>query len=222
MRKRPLALFGAALLFLYLPAEYIFAWIGGKSIAPFDFFLSVICPVLLLVGLIHVTRVGWYTLVALIALWGVRDLYEYYASHGTSLVPLLVHLCIYCFSLGYFINPRIRPVYFDPKLRWWRSKRRYETHMAFLMHENHQWHYPILRNISEGGCFVETQDLLELNAPIDVTIPLPAPLNVSVIKARGEVRWISTNPHRTGMGVEFINPPPQYQRALKEFVQNQL
>lgn len=219
MRKRPLALFASALLFLYFPLELAFNWYRGlEPIEPHDIVLSVILPLILLTGLIRVTRVGWYTLVMLVALWGVQDLYSYYAEQGSSIYPLLIHLAIYAVSIGYFINPRIRHLYFDPKLRWWRTKRRYETHLPFIMSCDRKWHYPILRDISEGGCFIETRNLLDINSRIQIAIPLPEPIQGSVIKAQGEVKWISHSSTRFGMGVQFIDATIQSEKLLEEFV----
>ena len=68
MPKRPFALFLSALLFLYFPIELI--WKSHKSleIHTIDIILSGIIPLVLLVFLIRVTKIGWYTLIAMIAL----------------------------------------------------------------------------------------------------------------------------------------------------------
>lgn len=222
MHRRPFSLFFCALLFLYFPAEFVWRWYQGAPIQWFDVTLSVLLPLALLVGLIRIAKVWWYTLVALVALWGVEDLYQYYLSRGASVGPLLVHLVIYAISLAYFINPRIRHLYFDPKLRWWRTKRRYETHLPLLMRHQEEWLYPILRNVSLGGCFVETTRLVDVNCPLRICIPLPVPLGISMIKVEGEVRWVSKNPLRQGVGVQFMDPPRPVVRALREYVARQL
>ena len=147
---------------------------------------------------------------------------ERYYGAGHSVTPFLIHIGIYLFSLSYFINPRIRHLYFDPKMRWWRTKPRYETYVPFIMNHNSEWQYPILRNVSEGGCFIETPRLLGVTEQVQIAIPLPVPLGVSVIKAVGEVRWVSNNPARHGIGVEFIDPLPEHTKALAEFVRQQL
>jgi len=223
MKKRPLSLFLSSLLFLYFPFElFIRVWTKDFSPATTDILLSVVFPIALLFGLIRVTLVGWYNLIALISLWGVRDLYEYYMSRGASLGALIVHLGIYALSLSYFINPRIRHLYFDPKMRWWKTKPRYETHMALMTSHDKRWDYPILRNISEGGCFIETPTPAGMNETVAIAIPLPVPLEVSVIKAVGTVRWVSRSPSMHGMGIQFNDPDPQHVRAIQEFVRRHL
>ncbi len=221
MRKRPFLLFVAAASFLFFPLELLHEINIGRPVVPVDYLLEGIVPIILAVGLMRVTRIGWYTLVAMVSLWGVRDLWSYYQEAGAT-GPFLVHIAIYVFSMTYFINPRIRHVYFDPKLRWWRLKKRFETHSPFMFSHEGTWHYPILRNISEGGCFIETPHMVNVQEKVHITIPLPIPLGVSVIKAEGEVRWISRNPLRYGMGVQFQEPLPEHAKAIKEFVRQQL
>jgi len=222
MHRRPLTLMAASLLFLYFPTELLTRWMHGGSVTWLDGLISIVLPATLMFGLIRVTKVGWYTLFAMIGLWGVNDLYSYYASQGNSTYPMLIHLAIYFSSLAYFINPRVRHLYFDPKLQWWRTKRRYETHLPLLMHHDEKWLYPVLRNISEGGCFIETPHPLDVNAEVAIVIPLPVPLAVSVIKARGQVRWVSRNPLRHGMGVQFQEPDAPHAKALRQYVALQL
>lgn len=222
MRSRPLALFFSALLFSYFPVAMVWEWGQGNPFSWLDVVLSGVLPMVLIFGLLRVTKTGWYTLIAVVALWGVRDLYEYYSQSDSSVTSLLIHLAIYCVSLGYFINPRVRHLYFDPKLRWWRQKPRYETHMPFLMAHESAWHYPVLRNISEGGCFIETPHLLDVGAIIRIAIPLPVPLSVPVIHTEGEVRWVSANPLRHGMGVQFKEPRGVNEKAIREYVFRQL
>lgn len=223
MQKRPLLILFCALMFLYFPAETVFQWLhNGVQLNLTDILFSIVMPTVLLVGLIRVSQFGWYTLIAGVTLWGIRDLHEYYLSHGASSSALYIHLCIYAISIAYFINPRIRHLYFDPKVRWWRTKPRYETSLPILLNHQAQWHYPLLRNLSEGGCFIETPHLLDQNSTLQLAIPLPYPLNVSVIRTSGDVRWVSRNPMRMGMGIQFRNLTPEHEKAVKAFVKKRV
>lgn len=223
MRKRPIALFISACLFLYFPIELIYRWqTGMEGLDWVDVLLSIGMPLLLTMGLIRVSRVGWYTLVALISLWGVRDLHDYYASQGMGAWSFFSHILIYVVSLVYFINPRVRRVYFDPRLRWWRTKPRHETHLPFFFNHQGTTHYPILGNLSEGGCFIETTQVLPLMSKIELALPLPIPVNVSVIRTRGEVRWVSDKGPHPGMGVQFTALPHREKKALKTFIRKYL
>lgn len=222
MRKKPVALLISSLLFLYFPIAMVLGWTRGEPVTLVDVIFSGALPLVLIFGLLRVTKTGWYTLIALIALWGIRDLYDYYGTDAESQSTLFIHIVIYFASLTYFINPRVRHLYFDPKTRWWRTKPRFETYMPFIVKHGEVWNYPIMRNISEGGCFLETSHQMKVGDRIHVSMPLPIPLGVSVFKAEGEIRWVSSNPLRHGMGVQFNDLPVEHSRALHEYVRLQL
>lgn len=221
MRRRPLLLFIASCLFLIFPFELGYEAYRGAKIHASDWIMSGVLPILLLVGLIRVSKVGWYTLIALVSLWGMRDLYTYYSAERSA-IPFLSHILIYAFSMTYFINPRIRHLYFDPKLRWWRSKPRYETHHSVILNAHEKSFYPIIRNISEGGCFLEMGEKLNLADTVEVVFPLPVPLGKSIFTAAGVVRWISNQAERPGFGIEFKDVTTGDQNALNQFVLKQL
>lgn len=221
MHRRPILLIISALLLLYFPMERGYHFYLHKNISFLDAILFGLIPIFLIAGLVKVTRVGWYTLIAMIALWGIQDLNVYYLSHGKNW-SFFLHLGIYAFSLSYFINPRVKHLYFDPKLRWWRTKPRYETHLSLIVKQDNYWDYPLMRNISEGGCFLETKSVYSLDGKIDLSIPLPVPLKISVIQLEGEVRWVSLSESKPGMGIQFKNISNKNLSALKDFVRREL
>ena len=139
-------------------------------------------------------------------------------SEGTPISKVLIHLGVYLLGLSYFINPQIRRLYFDPKLRQWRTKRRYETHGPSIIQSGDKYSYPILRNISEGGCFLETPHPMDVFERLVVIIPLPNPYELSSLQLTGEVRWVSERPEKTGMGIQFHKPQPLELVVLKKFV----
>lgn len=222
MRRRPIALTFCALVFLYFPIQWGLQVWRGHPVYFGDVLFSLLLPSVLLVGLLRVARVGWYTLIAFGFIWGARDLYVYYSSQGANLAPIVIHLFIYLVSLSYFINPRVRHLYFDPRMHWWKTKQRFETHMPTIVRHQGEWFYPIMRNISEGGCFLEIPHGMLVSDQLDIHVPLPEPLNVPVIKAKGEIRWVSKDPLRMGLGVQFNALPREQSRALKSFVRKQL
>lgn len=221
MHKRPLLLIFYSSLFLYFPLEWGIRLYLGKEFVWGEALLFGFFPLILIAGLLRVSKMGWYTLVALIALWGVQDLNVFYSSRGKAW-GFLSHFGIYLFSLSYFINPRIRHLYFDPKLRWWRTKPRFETYLPLIVKRGEQWDYPTMRNISEGGCFIETTQLGAVSDVIYLNIPLPVPLPISMIQVAGEVRWICDSESKQGMGIQFNHLAGKDLSAIKEFVRRGL
>jgi uncharacterized protein (TIGR02266 family) len=76
-------------------------------------------------------------------------------------------------------------------------------------------------NISEGGLFVATVNVLPPGTPVDVTFSLPAGSRLTV---KGEVRWTREVNDRTpevfpGVGVRFTEVDPAVVSQIKSFVQ---
>ena len=70
--------------------------------------------------------------------------------------------------VGYFLIPAVRAVYFDPRLRWWETKPRYNVdYVADLKVGNHTSQGKIM-NLSEGGVFVQTKEAPEDGANVSV------------------------------------------------------
>jgi uncharacterized protein (TIGR02266 family) len=75
-------------------------------------------------------------------------------------------------------------------------------------------------NVSEGGLFVATINVLPVGTPVDLTFTLPGKSKLTV---HGEVRWIREVNDRTpdvfpGVGVRFVNLTPATAEVLKRFV----
>jgi uncharacterized protein (TIGR02266 family) len=76
-------------------------------------------------------------------------------------------------------------------------------------------------NISEGGLFIATVNVLPAGTPVDVTFSLPAGARLTV---KGEVRWTREVNDRTpevfpGVGVRFTEVDPTVVGQIKAFVQ---
>jgi uncharacterized protein (TIGR02266 family) len=76
-------------------------------------------------------------------------------------------------------------------------------------------------NISEGGLFIATVNVLPPGTPVDVTFSLPAGDRLTV---KGEVRWTREVNDRTpevfpGVGVRFTDVDPAVVGQIKSFVQ---
>jgi Tfp pilus assembly protein PilZ len=220
MKTRPFLLYVCAGLILLFPLEWVVRQFMGQPFLGMDFIVSFLMPIGIVVGLLRVEKYGWYTLFMFLLLFGIRDLYGFYIAQTHSLVPFLVHVGVYAFSFMYFINPRVRHLYFDTKLHWWRVKSRFETQLPFLMKSGSTWHYPIVTNISDGGCFVETHQTFQPDAEVSIVIPLPVALKESVLKAVGNIRWVSKNPLRPGVGIQFNANTVNCRKTLTRLVKS--
>src|SRR5262249_15845672 len=93
-----------------------------------------------------------------------------------------------------------------------------QTHVAFSRASNV---FPgFSTNLSEGGVFVATLNLLPVGTAVDLTFSLPGKVRISV---QGEVRWTREVDDRApdvfpGVGVRFVDLTPEAAQALRRFV----
>jgi uncharacterized protein (TIGR02266 family) len=74
-------------------------------------------------------------------------------------------------------------------------------------------------NISEGGCFIETEEVLppRTEVPLEFSFPNhPKPLVII-----GEVVWVVEGTH-SGMGIQYKEISPDAQKVLREIVQSRV
>lgn len=77
-------------------------------------------------------------------------------------------------------------------------------------------------NMSGGGVFITTEHLLPVDAEFSIHLELPGDPDVMTIRAR--VVWTKSvaSASPAGMGIQFVNIAPEYQKRILAFVNNQL
>jgi uncharacterized protein (TIGR02266 family) len=77
-------------------------------------------------------------------------------------------------------------------------------------------------NLSTGGLFIETVDLLPVETPLTIEFILPT--NVAVIRCNGKVAWVNhpempKNPSLpSGMGLQFLSISMNDMNAIRDFI----
>jgi uncharacterized protein (TIGR02266 family) len=74
-------------------------------------------------------------------------------------------------------------------------------------------------NISEGGCFIETDEVLPPRTEVPMEFSFPNHPDPVVII--GEVVWVVEGTH-SGMGIQYKKIPTEAQKALREIVQSRM
>jgi len=69
-------------------------------------------------------------------------------------------------------------------------------------------------DISAGGVFIKAAEPLPVGSVLRVKITLPS----GQVEADGEVVRVTLNEAHPGMGVKFINLPPEIRQAIEEYV----
>lgn len=74
-------------------------------------------------------------------------------------------------------------------------------------------------NISEGGCFVETDEVLPPRT--EVPLEFSFPNHVKPLVIIGEVVWVVEGTH-SGMGIQYKKISPDAQKVLKQIVESRM
>lgn len=114
-------------------------------------------------------RWSYYVYIALMAIPFYFS-YQEYLEKSTPMVAaaLVLFYVINIFVVGYFLLPTVRQIYFDPRLRWWETKPRYKADFQCQVELQGEQHWVEIKNISEGGAFLETPANLPMNLAIKI------------------------------------------------------
>jgi len=99
----------------------------------------------------------------------------------------------------YFLLPQVRLAYFDPKVRWWEAKPRYEAKVQVFRRGSNSM-LGLTLNFAEGGILLETSERLDINQ----TIPMKLTFGNTSFDGEGRVVW-QTNPSLQRYGIQFLH-----------------
>jgi uncharacterized protein (TIGR02266 family) len=85
----------------------------------------------------------------------------------------------------------------------------------------HNFYTGFTNNISEGGLFIATEELIEIGSRLTFQFCLPSMDDPRPVE--GIVRWVRERSHmnldlESGMGVQFINLDPSLQQQINQFI----
>jgi hypothetical protein len=116
-----------------------------------------------------------YSVLGLYVLWvaghGIYKMIRYYNDINmmqTFFIFMLPAAFATIVALYFFI-PSVKTTYFDKRIRWWEAKPRYKTNIDAKVELEDQNSVEVtVKNLSEGGAFVETKSDLELDTYIKI------------------------------------------------------
>lgn len=101
-----------------------------------------------------------------------------------------------------------------------RTDPRYDRRVDVQISSDGQQIHAVSLNLSLGGMFVETSELLSEQTPVQVRFKVPT--QPEPVEVTGEVRWIERGGgqgHRAGMGIRFHGLRAREVWALNRFFQ---
>lgn len=118
-----------------------------------------------LIGAVLIYICKKWSYLAYIALMTIPFAYSLISYMQSATIMMTVALIFFyvvnMLVIGYFLLPAVRRLYFDPRMRWWETKPRYKADFQCQVEVNGQQHWVEIKNISEGGAFLETSSNFE-------------------------------------------------------------
>ncbi len=215
MKRKPWPLIILALLHLFAPVGNIIAnsIFANVSIAiyiralfhPDELVRTFIFLCIPILGgvLIYICKKWSYYLYLMLMIFPF--LYSYMSWQSQPTVELGVYLiAFYLINLlvvGYFILPQVRQVYFDPRLRWWETKPRFKAEFETLFTWVDQKATGEIKNLSEGGLFIETDLKMNAQSRIDIDFKYKE----KDYNLKGEIVYGRSSGGRQGYGISLLD-----------------
>lgn len=188
--------------------RHVLGWIFLRS--PLEIFESLLLMPIAGIAIYRMKR-GSYAIFFAALTWALVSNFKQwsYASHAISL-PAIVGMYVAQLALaGYFLMPSVRRTYFDPRVRWWESKPRYELKAPAVLEVGSEKGEGELLNVSEGGAFLATARTWNTGEKAKLTFWIMSQefqIEGRVVHAR------ELSPERRCYGIEFIHTPESQKR----------
>jgi hypothetical protein len=226
MKRRPWPIIILALFHIFAPIGNILvnAWLAKVN---FNFYLKVLLAPENRMTLIVFTLVpiagavliyickkwSYWAYIALMTIPFGYSLMSYLKSATLAMsVALVLFYFINMLVIGYFLLPAVRRLYFDPRMRWWETKPRYKADFQCQVELDGQQHWVEIKNISEGGAFLETASNFEEGTLLKIFFKDPQ----GVLNLDGEIVY-KRNQSPIGYGFRFDKASSKQPR-LRELI----
>ena len=95
---------------------------------------------------------------------------------------------------------------------------RVKTNFELKVQYAETFHWTMLRNLSAGGVFVQTETPLDVGSIVSMQLALP--VDDEIMDIQGRVMWLQQASKTTapGMGLEFTSISPKHQQKIINFI----
>ncbi|RJR29701.1 MAG: PilZ domain-containing protein [Desulfobacteraceae bacterium] len=223
MKKRPLSIIIIALIYILEPVGNILqaAFVNdmpvlGESgilshLVWSDWVILSLFPVTGF-GIYMVRKWGWYLFVAFSVTLIVYNVYVYSINPNYELETVLLFIAVVTFMSAFFLRRHVYAPYFNPRLRWWESAARYRVGLQTQILTDQGVQTSTTVDISETGCFLSTQAVLEEGSLVMLKIHCRG----VEIGCLGRIVRKSTEKEAAhGYGIMFQGLPKETKKTLK-------
>ena len=186
-----------------VPVQLVWKWTwdsGWANAAEFWIY-----PLFAAFAISRVRRWSYWLFLSATALVLSRHVYHWTTGSGPVSTGAMIYVTIVQLALvTYFLLPAVRSTFFDPRVRWWETKPRFELKLPMRMRKNPEspWLLATVLNVSQGGCFLESTEKVETGETFDIAIDVFS----QIFEVRGKVvHHRDLTPERRCYGIQFVH-----------------
>lgn len=223
MKKRPLSIIIISLIYFFEPAGNVLQAAFVNDMPVFgefgilshllwsDWVILFLFPVVA-VGVYTVRRWGWYLFLLFSVILIGYNLFVYTRNPNYALETVLLFIAVITLMSAFFLRKHVYAPYFSPRLRWWEHAARYRVVLRSRILTDGGAHDCTTLDISESGCFLGTEAVLEEGTLVMVKIQckgVELDCLGRVVRKSGEKERVR------GYGIMFQGLPRDTRRNLR-------
>lgn len=188
--------------------HHVITWIFQRS--PIEIFETVALMPIAGIAIYRMRR-GSYLIFFAALTWSlISNLKQWKYASNTLSMPAILSMYLTQLALAaYFLMPSVRKTYFDPRVRWWESKPRYELNAPAVVAVKEDRGDAQIMNVSEGGAFISSTRQWDTGQAVELTFWILS----QEFKITGHlVHSRALSPERNCYGIEFDHTPESRKR----------
>ena len=176
--------------------------------------ISILATYILIgICLLSMRKWGWWGFIGFSLYLISYNLIAFLRNPFYSPLSLIVFTVLLTTAAGLLFRKELIAPYFNPKLRWWESEKRYDLSFRCRMHFGEESMSVPVYDISRGGCFLA----VDRPAPLSRILTLEITINRLYLTLKGEVVRSSDTPVK-GWGILFKDMSMMETRGMKELI----
>ncbi len=163
--------------------------------------------------LLSMRKWGWWGFILLSLYLIGYNLLAYLKNPFYSPLSLIIFTILLTTAAGLLFRKELIAPYFNPRLRWWETDRRYDLSFRCRINFGRDSLSVPVFDISRGGCFLA----VDKPAPLSRILTLDISINRLFLSLKGEVVRGATEPVK-GWGIVFKDLSVMESRGIKELI----
>jgi len=166
------------------------------------------------VGIFMVRKWGWYLFIGFSLFSVGMTAFNHFSDPTVNLPYTLSFEIAVLLSIAFFFTKHVRSPYFNPRMRWWETSKRFRVTLDSSVISEHKNASGKVLDISEDGCFLAAP--IKLDEGENIWIKIKS-LGI-VVNCIGRVVRLSEPGEPKGFGVMFTSLGSESKKSLNQLM----